>query len=565
MTANWAPTCHVRIGVRVDEDFKPIKTTMDVPMKDMGMESFDDDAGFNSIGLDIVPMNCQVTMNNYTSADTCKVQIALDRFDVDPRTLIQVQIQVFGGVLSREEVLTRARLGGAGLDAGMVIGPDIDPLTGNSYEIFRGFIQSHRVHRSNNGQDYVEFNAVDLTAIFTSAEMYEDPLRGIPKTARIDEVMQLLIYGDGIPLKDLSRRWGLPGARGTIIVNETGADLPTLEDIHPPECFDSKGTARKSRTSGSNKKAKFWDIMTDLCKAAGLWCYIRPGRKPVNTLDGRLVVPGAELVITTPRTFYAAADAQSSSTPGVRKFIDGDNIDEYDLEKHYTGDQQPTTIEVRAYDPTIRKTRFARYPNKSTANRPSTTKKGDREEVTVKVVAPMSGPGVVKTMCQMAVSLYEHQARQGLEVSIVSSTTYSALEEPPYRNPDGSINTSVADMFFMRPGDPFEVSAAAPDPVHSLASSRLIFGNLTQAARTEALIDANFPQDLAAKLATSAESPYVPRFFRVVGIEWSWTFPEDGGGDDGGWSWTLKGKTYSDTRNAPDVLTDACITGVGRA
>jgi hypothetical protein len=565
MTTNWAPTCHVRIGVRVDEDFKPILTTADVAPKALGMESFDDDAGFNSAGLDIVPFNCSVTMNNYTSADTAKVQIPLDRFDVDPRTLIQVQIQVFAGVLSRDEVLNRARLGGAGLDAGMVIGPDADPLTGNSYEIFRGFIQSHRVSRTADGQDFVEFDAVDLTAIFTSAEMYENPLKGIPKTARIDEVIQLLIYGDGIPVKEASRRFGLPGARGTIIVNDTGEVLPRLEDIHPPEAFNSTGSAKKSRTAGSNKKAKFWDIITDLCKSAGLWCYIRPGRKAVTTADGRSVIPGAELVITTPRTFYAAADAQQSSTPGVRKFIDGDNIDTYTIEKHYTGDQQPTTMEIRAYDPTIRKTRFARYPNKSTANRPSVTKKGDREEITVKVVAPMSGPGVVSNLCRMAVGLYEHQARQGLEVSITSATTYSALPEAPYQNPDGTWNTDVADMFFLRPGDPFEIGAAPPDLVNNLASSRLIFANLTQERRTEKLVEANFPPTLAAKLAASADSPFVPRFFRVVGIEWSWTYPDNGGGEDGGWAWTLKGKTYSDTRNSPDVLTELCVTGIGRA
>lgn len=564
MTVVWAPTCHVRVGLRVDEDFKPIETTATVAPKALGMESFDDDAGFNSAGLDIVPMNCSVTMNNYTSADTCKIQIALDRFDIDPRTLIQVQLQIFAGVLTHDEVIARARLGGAGLDSGMIIGPDVCPITGNSYELFRGFAQSMRLKRTKDGQDYVEFDGVDLTGIFTSAEMYEDPLKGIPKTARIDEVIQLLIYGDGIPVKEASRRFGLPGARGTIIVNDTGEPLPTLADIHPPEAFDSKGSARKSRSAGSNKKAKFWDIITDLCKSAGLWCFIRPGRKPVLAADGRKVIPGAELVITTPRTFYAAADSQSASTPGVRRFIDGDNIDEYDIEKHFTGDMQPTTIELRAYDPTIRKTRFARYPNKSKTNRASTTKKGDREEITVKVVAPMSGPGVVKNMARMVVGLYEHQARQGLEVNITSGTTLSALTEAPYRRSDGSVNTDIADMFFMRPGDPLEIDAAEPDPKESLASSRLVFANLTVAKRTEKLIEANFPDELAAKLAQSADSPFVPRFFRCVGLNWNWTFPEGGDGE-GGWAWELKGKTYSDTRNAPDVLTELCITGIGRA
>ena len=557
----WNQACFVRLGVRVT-DFKPRLTTADVAPPLRGMETFSDDAGFEGLGYDIVPFNCTVVMNSYMQADTAKITLPWNRLSLSPLILDQIQVQIYGGVLTKEEIENRAKLGGAGLMRGLLMPPTQDPLTGNSNEMFRGFVQSHRVKKTRDGADLVELDCVDLTAIFTSAEMYEDPLKGIPKTAKIDEVIRLLLYGDGIPVKDAPRRFGLPGARGTVIVNETGEALPALQDIHPPEYFDSKGGARKARSSGSKKKLKFWDIITDLCKSAGFFCYIRSGRTPIGG-----IIPGAELVITTPRTFYVAADAQMSSTPGIRKFIDGLNIDDYSLEKQYTGDQQPTAIEVRAYDPTIRKTRFAKYPKKSLVNRMGGDDKGkgDREEINVKVVSPMSGPGVVDVLCRMAVSLYDHQARSGLEVSVSSETTMSALQEPPSMSADGSMNTDLADMLYLRPGDTFEMFSAPPDPNAGLVSSRILFDDMTLEKRSEEYVARGLPEALAAKAALADLSPFVQTFFRTQKITWTWTYAESGTGQEGGWAWEVMGNSYQDSRSAPDVLTDLCLTGIGRS
>lgn len=561
MSTVWNHACFVRLGVRVT-DFKPKLTTADVPPVIRGIESFSEDAGFEGLGYDVVPFSCTVVLNSYMQADTAKITMPYDKLSLSPLILDQVQVQIYGGVLSQEEIENRAKLGGTGLMKGLLMPPTIDPTTNNTNELFRGFVQSHRVKKTRDGADIVELDCVDLTAIFTSAEMYEDPLKGIPKTARIDEVIRLLLYGDGIPIKDASRRFGLPGARGTVIVNETGGDLPALQDIHPPEYFDSKGGARKARSSGSTKKLKFWDIITDLCKSAGFWCYIRSGRTAIGG-----VIPGAELVITTPRTFYVAADAQMSSTPGIRKFIDGLNIDDYSIEKQYTGDQQPTAIEVRAYDPTIRKTRFAKYPKKSLVNRMSGNDngKGDREEISVKVVSPMSGPGVVDVLCRMAISLYDHQARTGLEVTLSSETTMSALQEPPSQNPDGSMNPDVADMLYLRPGDAFEMFSAPPEPDAGLVSSRLLFDDMTAAARAEEYVNRGLPESLAAKAAQADSNPFVQAFFRTTKVTWTWSYAESGGGQEGGWAWEVLGNSYQDSRSAPDVLTDTCLTGIGRS
>lgn len=559
---NYKHSCHVRLGIR-PEDYKPKYVIPEVlAARQKGIESFDEDAGFKGIGPDVVPFNAQVTMNNYTQADTCKIQIPMAVLPCDPRALRQVQIQVFGGVLLDEEVKLRAQLGGSG--SVYHVGWDEDPFTGNSYELFRGFVQDHTVKWGDN--DVVEFQAVDLTAIFTGAELPEDALKHIPKTARIDQVIELLLYGRGIPgFVVATGKYGLPGARGTIIVNETKQTLPRLMDIHPPECFDSKGQKRKSASSGSKKRIKYWDVITDLCKSAGLFCFIRAGRKPILVSgDGRRVIPGAELVITNPRTFYAAGDSQEAQQEEVRRFIIGYNVDSGELTKRYTGDDIPTTIEVRSYDPTIRRTRFARYPKKNVLNRTSVNGKGDRQEIQVRVVAPMSGPGVVETLTGMAISLFEDQARREAEVVVRSKTTMSALFDDPSLNNDGTWNTEVADMFWLRPGEPFEIGAVPADAEAFMSPSLGIFLEQSVQQRAEMYMAQGCPAELAFEQANADVDPLLQRFFRVVKIEWHWDYPDDTAGQEGGWTWEINGRSYMDVRNAPQVLSDDCLTGVAR-
>lgn len=560
MTTNWHHSCHVRLGIRV-EDFRPRKTSAELP-DTPGFETFADDAGFRRISHEVVPYNAHVTIENYRKASTARVQLSLANFPVDPRAIRQVQIQIFGGVVSDAEAALAGQLASPGRSSELMVAPDECPYTGNSYELFRGFLTSMKRIRSDEEQ-VVELAATDLTTIFTTAQTYEDPLRGIPKTARIDEVIRLLIYGDGIPVQDASKRFGLPGARGTIIVNDTGSPLPTLQDIHPPAYFDSKGNARRSRSAGSGKKISFWDLMTDLCQSAGLWCYIRPGRKPVLAGDGRSIIPGAELVISNPRTFFVADRAQTVDDPTIRRFIDGLNIDSAEDERNFAGELMPAAIEVRSYDPTIRRTRFARYPKVSMTTRPGGSAKGDRNEIKVQPIAPLSGAKVNDVLCQLAVGLYEQWARNEMTITLRSETTMSALRVPPSVFPDGSNNSEVADMFWLRPGEPIVFEVQVPDVLTGETTSRTALATSARQAKIATLIDRGFTPQLATEIAVAEESPFIQRFFRVMKIEWDWKYPP-GQGDDGNWSWSLTAATYMDTRSAPAVLGDSCIVGIAR-
>lgn len=560
MTTNWHHSCHVRLGIRV-EDFLPRKTAAELP-DTPGFETFADDAGFKRISHEIVPYNAHVTIESYRKASTARVQFSLDRLPVDPRALRQVQVQIFGGVVPPREAVLAGQLASPGRASELMIAPDECPYTGNTYELFRGFITSLKRIRSEEDQ-LVEIAATDLTTIFTTAQIYEDPLRGIPKTARIDEVLRLLIYGDGIAVKDASKRFGLPGARGTVIVNDTGSPLPTLADIHPPSYFDSKGNARRARSAGSGKKIDFWSLMTDLCQSAGLWCYIRPGRKPVLASDGRSIIPGAELVISNPGTFFASSESQTVDDPQIRRFVYGLNVDAAEDERNFAGEQMPAAIEVRSYDPTIRKTRFARFPKVSLVNRAGGNSKGDRAEIKVQPIAPLSGPKVNDVLCQLAAGLYEQWARNEMSVTIKSETTMSALRSSPSLFVDGSHNPEVADMFWLRPGQPIVYETQLPDTTTGEATSQTVLETSARASRIRMLMDRGFSATLATDIAVAEESPFIQRFFRVLKIEWDWKYPP-AQSEDGNWSWQLTAGTYMDTRNSPQVLGDACIVGIAK-
>lgn len=560
MTTNWHHSCHVRLGIRI-EDFLPRKTVAELPDAP-GFETFADDAGFRRIAHEFVPYSAHVSIENFRKASTAKVQASLHQAPFDPRVVRQIQIQIFGGVISDQEAARAGELAAPGRASELMIAPDECPYTGNSYELFRGFLTSMRTVESED-EEYVEFTAADLTQIFTTAQTYEDPLRGIPKTARIDEVLRLLIYGDGIPLKDASKRFGLPGARGTVIVNDTGAELPRLMDIHPPAYFDSKGNARRSRSAGSSKKISFWDLMTDLCQSAGLWCYIRPGRKPLIASDGRSIIPGAELVISNPRTFFVADDAQTVADPRLRRFVRGLNVDAIEQERHFSGEKLPAAIEVRSYDPTIRKTRFARYPKIDLVNRAGGSSKGDRGEVKVQPIAPLSGARVNDVLCQLAVGLYEEWARNEMTVILRSETTMSALRTPPSMFPDGSFNNEVADMFWLRPGEPIVYETQQPDELTGETTTRTALATSSADSKAAALIARGYTAKLAADIAAAEASPFVQRFFRAMKIDWSWKYPQEQS-EDGNWSWTLHAATYMDTRNSRQVLGDSCTVGIAR-
>src|SRR5690606_28871176 len=256
-------------------------------------------------------------------------------------------------------------------------------------------------------------------------EIPENALRDLPKTLPLDQVIQLLLTGDGAPTPELSRRFGVPGFRGILVINEASdptpqglaklrngerADqpgdrvpMPTLGQVRPPQWFDSKKTVKKGKKGqGKTHKHSYWDAITDLCVSAGYIVYMRTPTNTITLPGGRVVLPATEIVISTPRTYYKD---DAFMDPNRRVFIHGVNVNELKISRKLRGVKVPS-IEVRAYDPVIGETRRARFPPNRKVNRTSLSGKGDREEIRIFVLDDASGPGAQGQLDLAARSIY---------------------------------------------------------------------------------------------------------------------------------------------------------------
>ncbi len=551
--ASWRNICKVRFQLRVEE-FDDIPPELDSLEPGSGTESFglaqehQEGAGFLSVGYDIIPFSVSVDRNSYRLADEARVSIPFSKMPFNPDLIRAATVQIFGGPI---DALTWAQaMDGPGA-SGLIL-PDTNQR-GESHELFRGFVDDWQSSITPDGDNTVDITARDITSIFVDADLPANSLKGVDKATRIDEVIRILIYGDGLP-ESKSRVPGLRGARGTVVVSDIDGDLPKLSEIRPPSWFTSSGTVATSgkRKQKNAKKESYWDMITDLCVSSGFICFIRPGQKPQTLPDGRLVVPGAEIVITNPRTYYAKSinfGDQRVPPATVRQFWQGLNVDSLSVRRNYSGNALPSTIEVRTFDVSTGVQFKSRFPIKSKNNRPSTSGKGDREEIKVFVIEAPGGDKIQETLDAVAVSIYEQLARGEIEVQI-STVAPAAL---PWNISGGAAedadeNSGLGiggdpDMFRLKAGDPIFVGVDRANIEEGRVSQHTLFSTLASDAKVDSMVRAGIREDVARKIANAADSQWVQHEFRLQKLNLSYD-------NDEGWNFELNAINYLDVRNA---------------
>lgn len=552
--ARWRPLCKVRIQLRPETfDDQPPDPGPSVD-PGSGNESFGlgqehvVGGGRSSLGYDIVPLTASVELNSYRLADTCRVTIRREAMPFDPRLIRAATIQVFGGAM---DSLTWARAMD-GPDAPGLLLPDANER-GDSNEIFRGFIDDWELNMTTD----VMLTGRDFTSVFIDAELPQNALRGVSKNTRLDDAIKILLFGDGLPA-GRSRVSGLKGATGTVVVNDTGAQLPRLRDIKPPSWFSSRGQVAKGRRQGKRgtQKISYWDIISDLCVAAGFICFIRPSKLVVTTASGRRISPNAEIAISNPRTYYKQSTHYGDeivAPSDVRQFWYGINIEEDGLtvRRNFAGKSIPSTIEVRAFDPGTGTEHSARFPPRKKTNRPAVSGRGDREEVKVFVLQAQGGGRILETLDRAAQSIYEQLGRGEIEVSIKTT----ALATLPWNlNPQVVIDrpqSGIAspytdpDMLRLRAGDPIFVGVDRADLGDDTGkvSSHTAFSAAAPATKIESMVRAGVRRDLATEIANASASQWIQSEFRTqrVGLSFS---------NDAGWNFEISAINYLDIRNA---------------
>ena len=352
-------------------------------------------------------------------------------------------------------------------------------------------------------------------------------------------------------LPPASTRFGMPGFRGTKVVNEviditdlTGTkiqDLPTLDKIRPKAWVDSRGTTRKGRKQATGNKAKtsFWDFISDLITSAGYICFLRPPRG-----NNQLVV--TELVISNPRTYYRESVSAGDELPlstDTREFAWGTNLDGLVLERNLKGTAVPS-VGVRAYDAATGERYGVIYPPVQKNNRPSATGSGDRLEIkqfNLDQITGESPEAIIAFLTAAARSIYEQLSRGDMLVGLKTP----ALAALPRNVRDGI----VGDIFAMRPRDPFALELPAEDPITGIVSAGLILDETDIAKRIEQGRIAGLDPDSSRKLAAASASQYLQREFRTQKVTLTWS--------DGGWEVDIGGINFLDIRDSVNATNAA--------
>lgn len=385
------------------------------------------------------------------------------------------------------------------------------------------------------------------------AALAEDPTNA----ALIDEVNRLIIRQgdlqadlveaeaeasatDALPI--LAARLGLPGARGTVVTNNTGGPLPTLADISGASWFDSLGQTKKGRGTGGKGKISYWDFITDLCVGAGYICYFRlPDPVLVPTAGGFVdITPPAELVIDEPRTYYKENTGQK-----LRRFIYGFNVDRLEVTRNYNGKNLPTSVVVSAIEDGSGRTVTGRFPplvlNKTKRSSTAVTGTGDHDEAVRFVTNVRLPPYAAKQLLdRYAQSVYEQLSRGEMQIRIETDCLQGFLSTE-------FTDLGKMDMLQLRPADSIHVELA-PESISDAQAVTQIgkYESLDPWARVDKLIAFGIPSNLATLLVHAEDNPLVQRVFRVqdVGINFD---------SETGFNFSIQAINYLDI-SAPAVL-----------
>ncbi len=560
--AVWYPACKVRFQIRVEDfaDDAPVPAALGVA--ESGIESFGKGqvtepgtrtpAGdsFKELGFDIIPYACNIERKSYRDADEVRITIPLSKLPFDPRVIRAATVQVFGGVMEPSYYRDL-------YDSNLELLIEDAKASGTSNQLFGGFVDDWEVELGDH--NVLQVTARDPTSIFVDSELPENALDNLPETVNIAVAIRQIISGS-----ESGKHKGLEAAKGIRIVVETSTPLPRLNEIKPPNWFNSNRTVKKGKKRSPNdaQKMSYWDMITDLCVSAAFIVFLRLPNSDDDTTSpklprGRSLLPAPEIVISDPRTYYKESTNYGDkkvSTDEVRTFLYGVNLDQLKLRRKYGGVKVPT-IECRSFNVCNGQPLIGRFPRRTVNNKPAVSGKGEGEEIQVHFMREIVGPNAQKRLDDAAASIYQQLSRGEFELQM-KTKTLAAL--PRNLNPDAvSRRTTTqaqnmdADMFQMDAGQPVIVGVDRALPEADRMSDPTAFEDTLGPARVSQILKAtpSIPNELATNIADAMASSYIQKEFRVSKLTMTWAH-------DRGWEFEIHAINYLDVRHAVQIEDD---------
>lgn len=448
----------------------------------------------------ILPMQCTIERNGLRTADTAQVTIDYRDAPFDPRLIRSVAIEIIVGLVDAESfelgVQGETRDDGTVLSlvprgqAGAAVAP---PGTTR----FVGLVDEWSVTLDGEDGDTIDLDCRDLTAILIDTKLPAG--EGIdldqPLDAGVRDLLDRLTSTRGT-----SVRFGIAGEEG---------DAPTPADAIPSSRRARRGgRGRRGRQGGA--ELSVWDHITETCTQVGL----------VPVFEDN------ELRIIRPRTFFAGRDT-------ARRMVYGRNLENLGFSRKLGGTKVPT-IEVRAYDPALGRTRWARYPVPGTAPRSGVFGQTEPPRVARANEVPPSGQnpddriltftldGITNpaTLADAAESIWHQVGRQEIEGKFKTADAWS------WEQPVGGV-----DLLRLRPGDAIELLVASAETADlargtTLTSATEVRG-LQREARARYLESIGWSRRVAERFAALQDATAFQTIFRSQNLRIVWDV-EDG-------------------------------------
>lgn len=459
----------------------------------------------------ISPIRATVERNGFRTADTCSIELAWEDIPFDPRLLRSFGVEIIIGSVRSNDY--QEGIGGVRDERGLLTSTIAQSPGGEvvrNATRFVGKVDQVKVKFASDEGAMLTLECRDLTAQFIDQPLIAPSL----------DLMVPIDVGITQLLAEYPTLAGMP-----VIYGDIDDVAPGLAPV-PGASVSVVRRARRGRVvqqaRSGDQKMNLWDYITDCCVQVGLTPIVRD----------------YELRLCRPETLYGtttvAPTPEEGNVGGVsgraRRMVYGRNIEDLEFTRKLGGVKVPT-IEVRAYDALVGRTRWARWPVRAgalaagifgindppaalraTEVSPSGANPDDR--VQTFTIRYATDP---RTLAQIARSIYEEIGRQEIEGTFKTAdlTSFESLEE--------------ADLLRLNSGDPVEVLVAAYDPTDpsQVPTSATELAALETSRRAAYLRDLGWTDDVAMRFAQLQNASGLQSIFRTstVRIEYD---AEDG-------------------------------------
>lgn len=448
----------------------------------------------------ILPRSLSIERNGIRQADTCSIELDHADAPIDPRIVRACAVEVILGTVS--PLLYQQGLQGVRADDGMlrsIVQRGHGSGILNAATRFVGWVDEWDVAASGDDGDSLMLNCRDMTALLIDTPLPTGFAINLDEPITVG--IQALI--DAIPAtRGFTVRFGQPGA-------------PPQPGPIPSQALQTVRRARRGRVARrarrGNQRMNLWDHITDTT--------IQLGLVPL--------VIGFDLHLIEPRTFYGR-------TGGARRMVYGRNLSHLEFSRKLGGVTVPT-IQVRTYDGTIGRTRWAQHPvpagqpasgifgetdppQPSRANRPGVSGSSPDNRIQTFTVSGVSDPEQLRRVAEATWQQIGRQELEGkFETDDISSVDVAEDDE--------------GDLLDMNAGDAVELLVLAPrgegQPQQDQTGATLQqLQAMSRSRRADYLVSVGWARDVAERLAALQDATGFQTVFRVQNVRISWDTEE---------------------------------------